>query len=96
MRPAQALELHRQTIRSVALRHRMTDVRVFGSVLHGTDTETSDLDLLVAPAPGATLMDLARIETELESLLQVSVDVLTPNWLPEKFRDRVLAEAQPV
>lgn len=96
MRPAHALNLHRDAIRAVALRHRMTQVRVFGSVLHGTDTEASDLDLLVDPAPGATLMDLARIELELEALLKVHVDVLTPKALPEKFRQQVMAEAQPV
>ena len=74
----------------------MTRVRVFGSVLHGTDTETSDLDLLVDPAPGASLMDIARIELELAALLKVQVDVLTPQSLPESFRQQVVAEAQPV
>ena len=96
MRPAQALNLHRDAIRAIVLRHRMTRVRVFGSVLNGTDTEASDLDLLVDPAPGASLMDVARIELELAALLRVSVDVLTPKSLPETFRLRVIAEAQPL
>ena len=96
MRPVQALNLHRDAIRAIALRHRMTRVRVFGSVLHGTDTEASDLDLLVDPAPGASLMDIVRIELELAELLRVNVDVLTPKGLPEKFRQQVIAEAQPV
>ena len=96
MRPTHALNVHRDAIRAIALRHRMTQVRVFGSVLHGTDPEDSDLDLLVDPAPGASLMDIARIELELAALLQVNVDVLTPKALPEKFRHQVMAEAQPV
>ena len=96
MRPTHALNLHRAAIRAIALRHRVGNVRVFGSVLHGTDTEGSDLDLLVDPAPGASLMDIARIELELAALLQVQVDVLTPNGLPESFRQQVVAEAQPV
>ena len=33
---------------------------------------------------------------ELETLLGIRVDVLTPGDLPEKFRARVLAEARPV
>jgi predicted nucleotidyltransferase len=49
MRPSLALNTHRDAIRSIALRHRVTDVRVFGSVVHGDDTEDSDLDLLVEP-----------------------------------------------
>jgi len=41
-------------------------------------------------------MTLAAIQIELECLLGVPVDVLTPNSLPQRFRDRVLLEAVPV
>jgi len=69
---------------------------VFGSVLLGQDTEDSDLDILVDPTPETTLMDVAAIQVELQRLLGVSVDVLTPKALPDKFRSVVLAEAEPV
>ncbi len=49
MRPSQSLEIRRDHIRQIALNHRVKNVRVFGSVLHGNDTENSDLDLLVEP-----------------------------------------------
>ena len=68
-------------------------MRVFGSALHGDDTEDSDLDLLVEPTPETTLMDIAKIQVEVAKLLNVSVDVLTPNALPDKFRTQVLTEA---
>jgi predicted nucleotidyltransferase len=64
-----------------------------GSVLHGNDTDASDLDLLVDPMPGATLFDLGGLQDELEELLGVRVDVVTPRDLPECFRAQVLAEA---
>jgi hypothetical protein len=67
-----------------------------GSVLHGNDTDASDLDLLVDPMPGATLFDLGGLQDELEQLLGVKVDVVTPRDLPERFRAQVLAEARPV
>jgi predicted nucleotidyltransferase len=67
-----------------------------GSVLHGNDTDASDLDLLVDPMPGATLFDLGGLQDELEQLLGVMVDVVTPRDLPERFRAQVLAEARPV
>jgi uncharacterized protein len=41
-------------------------------------------------------MDVAGIQVELERLLGVTVDVLTPKALPEKFRSLVLAEAVPI
>lgn len=93
MRPSLALQQHREAIREIALRHRVRNVRVFGSVLHGDDTEDSDLDLLVEPTSETTLMDIGAIQHELKKLLGISVDVLTPRALPDSFKERVLAEA---
>ena len=77
-------------------RFRTANPRVFGSVLHGTDRDGSDIDLLVDALPGATLFDLGGLQDELESVLGVHVGLLTPGDLPPKFRAKVLAEAQPV
>ncbi|MFD0705843.1 nucleotidyltransferase domain-containing protein [Photorhabdus akhurstii] len=76
--------------------HRARNARVFGSVIHGDDTEDSDLDILIDPTPETTLFDIGAIRHELLQLLGVPVDVLTPKALPEKFRAVVLAEAVPV
>ena len=96
MRPSIALQTHRDAIREIALSHRVKNVRVFGSVVHGDDTEDSDLDLLVDPTPETTMMDIGAIRYELKELLGLAVDVLTPKALPDKFRDSVLQEAKPV
>ena len=96
MRPSLVLELKRNAIRETASRFRVVNPRVFGSVLHGTDKDGSDLDLLVDALPGATLFDLGGLQDELESLLGLRVDLLTPADLPPKFRARVLAEARPI
>lgn len=96
MKPSQALNRHRAEIRSIVASHRACNARVFGSILSGEDTDTSDLDLLVDPTPETTLMDIARIQNRLQKLLGISVDVLTPRALPERFRARVLSEAKRV
>lgn len=96
MRPSEALASNRDAIRRVVESHRAQNARVFGSVLHGDDTDSSDLDILVDPTAETTLMDVAAIQVELQRLLGVSVDVLTPRALPESFRNEVLAEAKPV
>ena len=96
MKPSIALEAHRATIRSVVLRHRACNARVFGSVLHGNDQEGSDLDILMDPTPETTMLDMGAIRHELLQLLGVHVDVLTPNALPDSFRARVSAEARSV
>lgn len=96
MRPSLALSTHREAIRAIALRHRVTNVRVFGSVVHGDDTDDSDLDILVEPTSDTTMMDIGAIRYELKQLLGIPVDVLTPRALPEHFKAVVLSEAIPV
>jgi predicted nucleotidyltransferase len=96
MKPSVAFEAKRDAVRDAASRFRAANPRVFGSVLHGTDQEGSDIDLLVDALPGATLFDLGGLKDELEALLGVHVDVVTPADLPPTLRVRVLAEAQPV
>jgi predicted nucleotidyltransferase len=96
MRPSEVLTHHRDTIRQLVLQAGMANPRIFGSVLRGEDQEDSDLDLLVDPAPRTSLLDLAGLQIEIEARTGVKVDLLTPGSLPLKFRERVLAEAQPV
>lgn len=70
--------------------------RVYGSVLTGQGDEESDLDLLVDPTPSTTLFTLTGLEHDAQELLGVHVSVLTPGFLPMRFRDRVLEQAQPL
>lgn len=96
MKPSTALNENRDLIRRIVRAHRASNPRVFGSVLHGEDSEQSDLDILVDPAPDASLLDIAHIQFELETCLGITVDILTPAALPAKFRTQVLREAQSV
>lgn len=96
MRPSFILNSNRCLVREAVSRYKTTNPRVFGSVVHGTDQDGSDIDLLVDALPGATLFDLGGLQEELESILGTRVDLVTPADLPVKFRHDVLAEAQPV
>lgn len=96
MKPSASLEANRDLIRRIVAMHRGSNPRVFGSVVHGDDTDGSDLDLLIDPRPDTSLLDIAQIQVELEAKLGVPIDVLTPSALPMKFRDQVLREARPV
>lgn len=96
MKPSLALDIHREAIRAAVDRNRAANPRVFGSVLRGDDQENSDIDILVDALPGATLFDLGGLQVELEELLGVKVDLVTPLELPRQFRERVLAEALPI
>ncbi len=96
MRPSAALDAHRPQVRQLVAHYKSANPRVFGSTAAGRDTESSDLDLLVDPLPGTTLLDLGGLQVALEDVLGVPVDVRTPRDLPDSFRQRVLASALPV
>ena len=94
MRPSEALSRHRDAILRATARVKASSVRVFGSVARGEDTETSDLDILVEVPKGVTLLDMVSLQRELEDVLGICVDVVTPFDLPERIRDRVQMEAR--
>ena len=96
MKPSDVLRRRVDTIREAAARFHVRNPRVFGSVLHGTDKDGSDLDLLVDPQPGTTLFDLGGLQVELEDMLGVRVDVVTPGDLPARIRAQVIADARPL
>lgn len=94
MRPSLVFEQHRAIIRRLVAEHGMSNPRLFGSTLHGDDTDTSDLDLLIDYPPGISLFDIVNLQLALEDTLGLPIDLRTPGELHPKFRDKVLAEAQ--
>lgn len=96
MKPSVAFQRHREAIRRIVERHHARNPRIFGSVLHGRDTDESDLDILVDTTEETSLFDIGAIRTELTELLGVEVDVLTPGSLPDRWKTKVLKEAQAV
>ena len=64
MRPSEILAIKRNAIRDAAARFKTANPRIFGSVLHGTDQDGSDLDILVDALPGVTLFDLGGLQDE--------------------------------
>jgi uncharacterized protein len=95
MKLQQLLKEKRDDILAIAARHGAFNVRVFGSVSRGEETESSDIDLLIdydltkisAWFPGGLLMDL-------QDLLDRKVDIVTEQGLSHLIKDRVLAEAK--
>lgn len=87
------MPLHRETIRQLVQNAGLANPRVFGSVVRGEDNEESDLDILVDPGPGTSLLTMVRVQDELAKTMGVKVDLRTPGDLHPRFRDKALAEA---
>lgn len=83
----------RESIRVTAAAHGAGDVRLFGSVARGEEADVSDVDFLVSLEPGRTMLDLARLELQLEALLGRRVDVVTEAGLRESIRSTALRES---
>lgn len=90
------IDAHRCEILDLAARHGVTDVRVFGSMARGDADDASDVDLLVRPLPGTSLMDLGGLLMDAQDLLGRRVDVVSERALAPQIRERVLREAQPL
>jgi predicted nucleotidyltransferase len=93
MKPSAALAANREAVRAAVGRRKAANPRVFGSVLRGEDTEGSDIDILVDALPGATLLDLGGLMMDLQDILGVRVDLITPLELPKRIRAKLIAEA---
>jgi predicted nucleotidyltransferase len=76
--------------------NRIKRLALFGSVLRDDFRPDSDVDVLVEFEPDARvgLLGLARMEIELSDLLGRKVDLNTPGFLSDHFRQEVLAEAE--
>jgi predicted nucleotidyltransferase len=96
MNANQLLQSKRQEIIQIAARHGATNVRVFGSVARGEARPDSDVDFLVNLEANRSLLDLARLLRELQTLLNRPVDVVTEAGLRPRLRPQVLKEARPL
>ena len=71
-------------------------LQLFGSALHGTLRDESDIDLLVEFEPGRTpgLLRIAQLELDLGEIFGRPVDLRTLHDLSRHFRDQVADEAR--
>ncbi len=88
----QRLRAMRNEILRSAHERKLSDVRVFGSVARDAATTDSDVDLLVHPAPDASVFDLAGFMSQVEELLGVGVDVVSDRGSGPTM-DRIRSEA---
>lgn len=86
----------RQRILDAASRHGATNLRLFGSVARGEESDDSDIDILVDLPSGAGLLTLLRLKHDLQEILQGAVDVIPADSLRPDVRERVDVDAVPL
>jgi uncharacterized protein len=78
----------RRELVAAAAAHGVTNLRVFGSVARGQDRTDSDVDLLADLPPRMGLLELGRVQAELEAILGSQVDLIPADDLKPGVRER--------
>ncbi len=95
MLPSDALKRHRGEIGAIMRRYErlgIRNLRVFGSVAQKRDSQESDIDFLI-DAGKVSFLTLGGLQSELEDLLGVRVDLVPSDTIREEARDAILAGA---
>jgi predicted nucleotidyltransferase len=90
------IEIPQSRIEDLCRRNGIRKLSLFGSVLTGGFSASSDIDVLVEFKPGVRVgfFRLAEIEEQLSRLLGGrKVDLRTPKDLSRHFRDEVVRDA---
>lgn len=85
-----------QEISAFCQRNHIRRLALFGSILRQDFGPESDVDVLVEFDPTARvgLFRFMNLQAQLTALLGRQVDLNTPGFLSDRFRDQVLGEAE--
>lgn len=76
----------------ILIGHGVKRAGLFGSFAVGDAHADSDVDLLVEPADGESLLGMLQLKLDLEDVLERSVDLVNYRAIKTAIRDRILAE----
>lgn len=80
----------------IRAKYKVKEIGVFGSVIRGEQSETSDIDILVDFEEGADLFDLVGLALFLEERFHQKVDVASKRALRAEIQESVLREVATV
>jgi len=87
---------NREEILSIARRHGVGSVKIFGSFARGEARPDSDIDFLIEVTGKPTPWFPGGLLADLEELLGRRVDVVTSNALHPELKEGVLRDAVPL
>ena len=90
-----AIEIPRENLKGFCQRNHIKRLSFFGSVLRDDFTAKSDIDVLVEFESGHTPgLAFFAMQEELTTLFGQKVDLNTPAFLSQYFKEKVLEEAE--
>ncbi len=86
----------RDQIIGIASQYKISNIKLFGSVLREEETDESDIDFLVECGDDCSLFDLISMKYDLEEILGRKIDVVTSDSVHWILRDKILQEARAI
>ena len=86
------IDKYKDLILEILKKHDVKRASLFGSIVRKEMTSESDIDLLVEFLGDKSLLDLVRLQIELEEKLKRKFDVLTYNSIHPLLKDQILSE----
>lgn len=72
--------------------YKVKKAALFGSYARGDNNEKSDIDILIEPANGTTLFDMAGMQIDLQDSLKKSIDLITYGSINPMLKDKILKD----
>ncbi|MBI4242588.1 MAG: nucleotidyltransferase family protein [Planctomycetes bacterium] len=83
-------------VKPLLKKHGVTKAGLFGSIVTGAFNKDSDIDFLVEFEDGRSLLDLIGLKYALQDILNRNVDIVTPNSLHPRLKNKVLLQHQSI
>jgi len=77
-------------------KYNVKEIGIFGSHVHGNQTSSSDIDILVDFSHPIGLIKFIKLEEELEEILGSKVDLVPKKGIKVDLKETILKEAVPV
>jgi len=85
--------IYKPQILALAEQQGVENIRVFGSVARGEQSEASDVDFLIHVPKGVDLMDVGGLHWQLEALLNTKVHFVMDSSISPYMKGNILSEA---
>ncbi len=72
---------------------KVKEIGIFGSYIRGKQKKDSDIDILVEFSESVSLLDVVKLESFLNLLLGIEVDVVPKQDIRRELKEQILGEA---
>lgn len=79
-----------QQIIPILQRYRVPKAAFFGSLIAGGLTRANDVDILIMPPKGMSLLDFVALKQDIEDVIKEDVDLVSYNGLSPYLKESIL------